>query len=225
MAISVNDQRLLEGSEKTLARLQELQLQDAEARAAVQIARGVLQRGIEGLRRSMNREDIAALLSGEMDSVLKEPKSSSAEALSRAYYSIQKLYAERRTKGEPVTERDEEIRAFLDRFNPSDFINTSLTSATSAWDRASEVAGQYIPEEVKSLTNQALERARQTRGRLEEAGQNALKAFSDLEKARESAKSDYLAARELTSAALRMVDRYDELNDIVPPVSDIMSPS
>ena len=225
MAISVNDQRLLEGSEKTLARLQELQLQDAEARAAVQIARGVLQGGIENLRRSMNREDIAALLSGEMESVLKEPKSTSAEAMSRVYYSIQKLYAERRTKGEPVTERDEEIRKFLDRFNPSDFINTSFGSALSAWERASEVAGQYIPDEVKKISTQAFDRARETRSRLEEVGQNALKAFSDLEDARESAKSDYLAARELTSAALRMVGRYDELNDIVPPVSDIMSPS
>ncbi len=224
MAISVNDQRLLEGSEKTLARLQELQLEHAEARAAVQIARGVLEGGIEQLRRSMNREDIAALLSGEMDAVLKEPKSTSAEAMSRVYYSLQKLYAERRTEGEPVTETDEEIRAFLDRFNPSDFINTSFSTALTAWERASDVAGQYIPDELKKLSTQALDRARETRGRLEEAGHNALKAFSDLEDAREAAKGDYLAARELTSAALRMVDRYDELNDIIPPVSEIMSP-
>lgn len=224
MAISVNDKRLLDGSEKTLSRLGELQLESSEARTAVELARGVLGKGVDHLNRSMNREDISALLSGELETVLKEPKTASAEAMSRAYYALQKLYAERRTKGEPVTERDEEIRKFLDRFNPSDFLATSFPSALNAWERATQVAGQYIPDEVKNLSNQSIDRARQTRSRLEEAGQSALKAFSDLEDAREATKSNYLAARELTSAALRIEARYDELNDIAPPVSEVMSP-
>lgn len=224
MAISINDKRLLEGSQSALSRLRDVPLEDHRAQACVEIAVEVLQHSVDRLKRSMNREDIAALLSGDLESVLKEPRTASAEAMSRVYYSVQKLYADRRTRGEPLTARDHEIRQYLERFNPSDVLTTSLTGASSAWERATEIAGNYIPDEVKHLSTQALDGARRARERLEKAGQNALKAISELEMAREAAKSDYLAARELTSAALRIEGRHAELNDLVPPVSDVMSP-
>lgn len=224
MAISVTDKRLVEGIEQTLERLDTLQLSSETANRGVDLAAGVLRDALDDYERAIGREDIKDFIAGEFSDLLTEPKSRTGEAMARVYYAVQRRYADRRTQGEPLTERDQEIEEFLRNFSPTDYITGSFPAAINGLERAAGFASQYLPEEVKNLSNAALERARETRHRIEEAGQRALKAFADLEKARDQARGQYLAARDLVSGSLRIEERHDDLNEYVPPLGSVLSP-
>lgn len=220
MAISVNDRRLNAGKKQTLKKLEELQVESEEARSIVQTARTVLGKSIEEYKKALRRED----LTDEVREILKEPRGRASDALVQVYYTLKRQYAERRARGEPISEQDQKVEKFLRNLSPTEYITASFPTAVSALERAIDFANENLPEDVVNFSESALDRAKEARGRLEDLGERALRAYSDLEDAREEAKSNYLAVRELVSAALRLEDRFDELNEIAPPVSAIMSP-
>jgi methyl-accepting chemotaxis protein len=220
MTISVNDQRLLEGKQQALDQLRELEFEDEAPTRLVETARTVLEESIDEYKKAIRRED----LTDEVREVMQEPRRKAGDALVRIYYALRQQYAERRAKGEPLTERDQQVEEFLRNVNPGEYITSSFPGALEALEQALEFANQHLSEDVVDISNQAVERARETRQQIEDLGERALKVYSNVEEARETAKSNYLAVREMVSAALRLTDRYDELNDLTPPVSDIMSP-
>jgi methyl-accepting chemotaxis protein len=160
----------------------------------------------------------------EVREVLEEPRGKAGDALVRVYYTAMRRYAERRASGEAMTDRDKQVEEFLKNFSPSEYVNTSFPGAIQSLERAINFANENLPDDVKKFAENALDRAKEVRQNIEDAGEHALENFSNLEEAREEAKNQYLAARELTSAALRLAGRSDELNDLVPPVSDVMAP-
>lgn len=220
MTISVNDQRLLEGKQQSLEQLDDLEFEDREPNQLVQTARAVLSESIDDYKKAIRRED----LTDEVREIMQEPRRKAGDALVRIYYALRRQYAERRAKGEPLTERDQKVEEFLRDVNPGEYITSSFPGALKALEQALDFANQHLSEDIVDVSNQAIERARETRKQLEGLGDRALKVYSDVEEARETAKSNYLAVREMVSAALRLTDRYDELNDITPPVGEIMSP-
>lgn len=221
MTISVHDERLLSGKERTLEALRAAEFDDEQASAAIQIAIEVLEESVQEYEQAIERED----LTDEVREILQEPRGRTSDALVQVYYTLKRQYAERRARGEALTEQDRKVEEFLRNLSPTEYITTSFPTAFSALEQAVDFASQNLPEDLTQLSESALERAREARERIEEIGERALRAYSNLEKARERAKSKYLAVRELTSAALRIEDRYDELNTIAPPVSDVTSPN
>ena len=220
MTISVNDRRLLAGKKQTLERLDDLRFESDEANSIVATAKSVLTKSLDEYRAAIRRED----LTDEVREILRGPRGKAADALVRVYYTLKRQYAERRAKGKALTEQDKQVEKFLRNLSPTEYITTSFPSAVSALEQAIDFANQNLPQDVVDLSRSALERAKEARGRLEDLGERALKAYSDLEDARETAKSNYLAVRELLSAAFRLEDRFDELNNVAPPISDVMTP-
>lgn len=220
MTISVHDERLVAGKQKTLEALEACEFEDARAEEAANVACAILEDSIEEYEDAIRRED----LTDEVREALQEPRGRTAEALVRVYYTLKRQYAERRARGEELTEEERELEEFLRNLSPTEYITASFPNAMSALEKAIDFASQNLPEDLAKLSETALERAREAREQLEELGDRALRVYSDLEQAREEAKSRYLAVRELTSAALRLEDRYGELNEIAPPISDVMSP-
>ncbi|MFB6262034.1 MAG: hypothetical protein ABEL76_00225 [Bradymonadaceae bacterium] len=224
MAISVNDERLIDGKQRSLEAIGEL---DCTGRSAVllEVAESVLSESIDEYKTAIRRED----LTDEVRNMLEDPQERAGEALVQFYYTLKREYAERRAKGEPLTERDEQVEEFLRNLSSAEYVSKPFPGALSALKRAAEFANENIPDDVRSVSDEALRRVRDARdrveGQIEELGDRALQAYSDVEQAREEAKSNYLAVREITSAALRLEGRYDELNDVTPPVSKIMSPN
>jgi len=221
MTISVHDERLLAGKQQTLDALEATDFEDERARSALDIACGLLEDSIEEYRKAIRRED----LTDEVREILQEPRGHAADALVRVYYTLKRRYDERRARGKALTEEDRKVEEFLRNLSPTEYVTTSFPTAVSALERAVEFANQNLPEDLTELSESALDRAREARERVEELGDRALRAYSNLEEARDEAKSRYLAVRELTSAALRLEDRYGELNDIAPPVSDVTGPN
>jgi CHASE3 domain sensor protein len=221
MTISVNDRRLLTGKKSTLKKLQKLTVDGPEATKALEAARTVLSESIEEYDRAIRRED----LTDEVREILQGPRGKASEALVRVYYTLKRQYAERRARGEALTERDKKVEEFLRSLSPTEYVTASFPTAVSTLERAVDFASQNLPDELVNVSRSALDRAQEARNRLEELGERALKSYSNVEKARGRAKDNYLAVRELTSAALRLEGRFNELNKIAPPVSDIMSPS
>lgn len=225
MTISVKDERLLNGSKQARRRLQGLEY-GGETRTVIQIADSVLEESTAEFERAIKRakqgENIEQLLSNQ--ELLANPKSPLGETAARLYYLLQWRYAERRAKGEPVTERDEKIEDFLTNLSPTGFLNESFPNAVDSLEHAAELARQFIPEEVKALSDRAQEQVAETRSQLEQLSQKALETFTNLQNARQRARNQYLAARELTGGALRLENDADRLNDIIPPISQIMSP-
>lgn len=220
MTISVNDRRLMAGKKQTLEKLDDLTFETEEADTVVSTAKSVLTQSLDEYRAAIRRED----LTDEVREILRGPRGKASEALVRVYYTLKRQYAERRARGKALTEQDKQVEKFLRNLSPTEYITTSFPTAVSALEQAVDFANQTLPQDVVDLSNSALDRVSEARSRLEELGERALKAYSDLEDARESAKSNYLAVRELLSAAFRIEDRYDELNDVAPPISDIMAP-
>jgi len=221
MTISVNDQRLVAGKQQTREKLDALEFETEEARTICSTAKSVLTNSLDEYRAAIRRED----LTDEVREILSGPRGKAADALVRVYYTLIRQHAERRARGEALTEQDKQVERFLRNLSPTEYITTSFPSAVSALEQAVDFANQTLPEDVVDLSRSALDRAREARSQIEQLGERALKAYSDLEEARETAKSNYLAVRELLSAACRIEDRYDELNEIAPPISDIMAPS
>lgn len=221
MTISVHDERLLSGKEQTLEALREVEFENKQAQSAVEIGCRVLEESIEEYEKAIQRED----LTDEVREMLQEPRGRAADALVRVYYTLKRQYAERRARGEALTDQDRKVEEFLRNLSPTEYITTSFPTAVSALEQAVDFASQHLPEDLTKISESALDRADRARDRIEEIGERALQAYSNLEEARERAKSRYLAVRELTSAALRIEDRYDELNQIAPPVSDVTGPN
>ncbi len=221
MATSVNDRRLVAGKKRTLRRLEKLGIEGRESRSLVETGKRVLEESIEDFQRAIRRED----LTDEVRNILREPHGRTADALVRVYYSMKHQYAERRARGEAVTERDRKVEKVLRNLEPAQSIGASFPHAVSVLERAVEFASQTLPSDVIELSHSALDRAREARERLEKLGDRALRAYSNLEQARERAKSRYLAVREMISAAYRLEGCHDELNGVAPPISEIMSPS
>ena len=220
MTISVNDRRLLAGKKQTLDKLDDLKFESDEASSIVATAKSVLTKSLDEYRAAIRRED----LTDEVREILRGPRGKAADALVRVYYTLKRQYAERRAKGKALTEQDKQVEKFLRNLSPTEYITTSFPTAVSALEQAIDFANQNLPQDVVDLSRSALDRAKEARGRLEDLGERALKAYSDLEDARETAKSNYLAVRELLSAAFRLEDRFGELNTIAPPISDVMTP-
>lgn len=219
MTISVQDKRLLAGKEQTLEKLRELELQ-GKSGSIIETAKAVMEESLADYRKSIRRED----LTEEVREILREPRQRAGDALVRVYYTIKRQYAERRAAGEALTDQDKQVEEFLRNLSPGEYISASFPTAVSTLEKAQNFASQYLPEDVQKFSESALSRARETRNRIEQLGERALKAYSDLEEAREEAKSNYLAVREMTSAALRLEGQFRRLNSIAPPVSDVMSP-
>ena len=220
MTISVNDKRLLAGMKQTMKKLEDVEFERTESQTSVATAKSVLSASVDEYRKAIRRED----LTDEVRDILQEPRGRASDALVRVYYTLKRQYAERRAKGEALTEQDKRVENFLRNLSPTEYITASFPTAVNALEKAVDFASQNLPEDVVDFSESALERAQEARNRIEELGERALQTYSNLEKAREKAKSDYLAVRELVSASLRLEDRFDELNEIAPPVSAIMSP-
>lgn len=221
MSISVHDKRLLVGMKRTSKACGDLEVESEKAAAAIGIAEAVLGESIEEYRKAIRRED----LTDEVREVLREPRGRASDALVRVYYTLKRQHAERRARGKALTERDKKVENFLRNLSPTEYVTASFPAAVSALERAVDFANEKLPEDVVDLSQTALDRAREAREQLEELGERALRAYSNLEEARERAKTKYLAVRELVSAALRLEERFDELNDVAPPVSEITSPN
>jgi len=220
MTKSVHDERLLEGKENALEALSAFEIDNPQSQTILEQAKNILSDSTDEFRRAIRRADVT----DEVRDILDEPRGKAGDALVRVYYTAMRRYAERRASGEAMTERDKQVEEFLKNFSPSEYVNTSFPGAIQSLERAISFANDNLPDDVKNFAQNALDRAKEVRQNIEEAGENALENFSNLEEARETAKDQYLAARELTSAALRLAGRNDELNDLVPPVSDVMAP-
>lgn len=220
MTKSVHDERLLEGKENALEALSAFEIDNPQSQTILEQAKNILSDSTDEFRRAIRRADVT----DEVRDILDEPRGKAGDALVRVYYTAMRRYAERRASGEAMTERDKQVEEFLKNFSPSEYVNTSFPGAIQSLEKAINFANDNLPDDVKNFAQNALDRAKEVRQNIEEAGENALENFSNLEEARETAKDQYLAARELTSAALRLAGRNDELNDLVPPVSDVMAP-
>jgi hypothetical protein len=175
------------------------------------------------LKRAQKKDELEELISGK--DLLANPKSRVGETAARLYYLLQARYSERRAQGEPVSDRDKEIETFLQNLNPSEFMNTSFPKAVDSLEKATDLANQLIPDEVKNLSNQARDQITEARSQLEEMSEQAIDTYTDLQEAREEARTHYLAARELASAALRLEGDEETLNDVIPPIGQVLSPS
>jgi len=218
MAITAEDRRLVAGKRRVLERLDRLTFEGGEARSLVDVSRRVLTRSVEEYRSAIRRERITE----QVRSLLREPQDRTADALVQVYDVLKRQYAERRARGEALTEGDRKVEKLLRSLSPAESIATAFPEAVSVVKGAANFASERLPAEVVELSSTALHRARDAGRRLEDLGDRALRAYSNIEGAREQAKSRYLAVREMISAACRLEGRYGELDGPVPLIGDVV---
>lgn len=217
MAITAEDRRLVAGKRRVLEQLDRLTFEGDEARSLVDLSRQVLTESVEAYRGAIRRER----LTEQIRSLLREPQDRTADALVQVYDALKRQYAARRARGEALTEGDRKVEKVLRNLRPAESIATAFPKAMSMLKGAADFASERLPAEVVELSTTALHRARDAGQRLEELGERALRAYSNIEGAREEAKSNYLAVREMISAACRLEGRYGELDGIVPPIGEV----
>lgn len=218
MAITAEDRRLVAGKIRVLERLDRLAFDGGEACSLVDVSRRVLTRSVEEHRSAIRRERVTE----QIRSLLREPQDRTADALIQVYDALKRQYAERRARGEALREGDRKVERLLRNLSPAESLATKFPEAMSALKGAADFASERLPEDVVDLSAMALHRARDAGRRLEKLGERALRAYSNIEGAREQAKSNYLAVRDMISAACRLEGRYGELDGLVPPISDVI---
>ncbi len=217
MAITAEDRRLVAGKKRVLERLDRLTFEGGEASSLVDLSRRVLTQSVEDYRSAMRRERVTE----QIRTLLREPQDRTADALIQVYDALKRQYAERRARGDALTEGDRKVEKVLPNLSPAESFATAFPGAMSALKGAADFASERLPADVVELSATALHRARDAGRHLEKLGDRALRAYSNIERAREQAKSNYLAVREMISAACRLEGRYGELDGLVPPISDV----
>ena len=79
-------------------------------------------------------------------------------------------------------------------------------------------------DEVNGFVDTAIQKAREAKDKATSEKAGAVQALSELEQVREAARERYLSARDLVSAALREAKQHDKLTQVMPGLTDVLSP-
>lgn len=226
MAIAVTDTRLLEGLSSAVQSVKGLDL-SGNADAIRDIAVQLLQENLDALKAAVAKEDKEEVEALEADLKLSDHRSTVDEAFSRLYLALHSGVLARRLAGDGDTDV-EDLSHYLNSQSPSSFAASGLDRAIAGLERARGYADKYVPDAVRDDVNgfvdAAIEKAREAKDKATSEKAGAVQALSELEQVREAARERYLSARDLVSAALREAKQHDKLAQVMPGLTDVLSP-
>ncbi|MCP4499756.1 MAG: hypothetical protein GY822_07320 [Deltaproteobacteria bacterium] len=226
MSLSIQDARLLEGMQKTLAQVKGMPLH-ANAAAIRDLSATLLTDAHADFKKAMEAEDLEEVQAIEARLELSSQRDVLATSFSKLYFALHAGILDRKMNDDEDADT-RELSQYLAKMSPSEFQKVGLDNALLVMDRARRFGDRFVPDaladRVLSVVDEVVEKTRFKRDALGKENAQAVSALAKLEHAREEAKTQFLAARDLMSAAMRVADEHDKLNQVFPALNGMLSP-
>lgn len=223
MAVDREDEVFLEVLRRSITAQQEAGL-SAGTELWRKESRALLESAIEAFEELVSREDVEEDEAHEALRVMREARRELDDAFFELLAALDIRLGEERLS----TSHDEEallgLAQFVNRYHGGEFESLRAQGALRQAQRGVELGEEWgAPRAHGARMSQAIARMSQAREQAGAEGAEAVTAYADLVEGRSVAKICYLASRDLFSAALRFEGRHDELDAVMPPLSQIFA--
>ena len=186
---------------------------------------GILESAWEAFEALVHREDIEEL---EAHGALAELRGA-RRGLDRAFEDVLaaldiELGELRLSRQEGSQQVQTELAHFLNNYHGGEFESLRTRQAMEVAEQARAHLEQLDgPQAVRARVERALESVRAAREVAAGEGAEAVSAYTELVEGRSLARVCYLTGRDLVSAALRFDGVHDELDELIPPIADVVA--
>lgn len=222
MARDRDDDLLLAAISESQERVSKLDVNDG-TRPWIDTANELLTSASGAFMELVDREEFEELEARAALKVMREAKRTLDARFAQAIASLDVALGQARLSRTGDLEQHTALAHFISRFHQGEFESLRTRAAVKTADEALGLLRQQDPDSQVAAALEAsidaLEAAREAAG---DEGAEAVEAYSELVEGRSVARVCYLTARDLVSASLRFEARHDELDTIIPPISDII---
>jgi hypothetical protein len=222
MARDRDDEFLMTALEESQKRVAALDISDG-TRPWVDTANELLQSASQAFKELVEREDLEELEARQALQVMREAKRTLDKTFHEVIANLDIVLGKSRLAPDANREQQMALAHFISRFHQGEFESLRTRAAVKTADEALGFLQEYEPSSQAASALEAaidaLESAREAAG---DEGAEAVEAYGELVEGRSVARVCYLTARDLVSASLRFEARHEELDTIIPPISDIL---
>lgn len=223
MAIDRDDERLLEALTTSIEQVGALEVSEL-SRGWVASASDLLVSTHEAFKALVEREDLEELEAHDALGGLRRARAELNRAFGDATAALDIRLGELRlAHDESSAEACRALAHFLNHYHGGEFESLRARKAKQVAAQAYELIRDHG---ASSLVGSRLERAidgvERSREEAASEGAEAVTAYGDLVEGRSVARVCYLASRDLVSAALRFEGRHEDLDEVIPPIADVL---
>jgi len=214
MSLNAQDQSLLQGARDCRQRARELDLDGMPARLR-ELAIEMIQTSTAELERIARRTEFEGIEANESWDLYKDKHATLINSLARL---LQEL--------EAASATDHELQRFVAEHPKHELSSRDVASLEASVARARKFTASALGRAGQARINAidaSLEEFRQARLDFERENAEFADAERLLEESRHQVYVSILNARDLMRAALRELDRLEELDAVIPPLADILN--
>lgn len=226
MAVSVQDQRMVQQLEESQVNVEKLALSVELGAVRDFIAVEVADKSLE-FRAAIATEDQEELDLDQARQAYHESQRVAVDVFRTMHAALGTGVALKRARGE-ANAAVEQLNAYLSKMSASEFAALGRAEALANFERTYGYMDQFLPAEllpsIQALADDALAQMKAAERGLKTEDGEWIGAQAKLEQVRTETRTVYLAMRDIVSGLLRLAGMHQKLNQIAPPLTSVLNP-